>query len=172
MHITCPHCHRRIRIHKSRQMKCTCGHILKYEDCYGKKEGIYLLDANVFIYAQNRDPMRGEFCREVINDKYVATVETVVKEIHDIRPGMHVYKVKEISAEVKDLKTNSLKKPSEHDISLIQVAIDNPEIVGILTYDNDFGKIASAGIVKSKSGYKDNFFVGNAEEYLKKVKKR
>lgn len=172
MHITCQRCKRRIKLRKSRLIKCSCGNVLKYEDCYGKKDGIYLLDANIFIYWKNNDPMRHEFCREVINDKHVATVDTIVKEIGAIKADMKVYKVKEISVEVKDLKTNSMKKPSEHDISLIQVAIDNPEIVGIITYDQDFKAIASAGIIRSKSGYRDNFFIGNAEEYLKKVKKR
>ena len=172
MRVTCQKCKRRIRLRKSRDMKCICGHVLKYEDYFGKKKGMYLLDANIFIYWKNNDPMRYEFCREVINDKHVATVDTIVKEIGSILPNMKVYKVKEILEEVRDLKTDSLKKPSAHDISLIQVAIDNPEIVGIITYDADLKKIASAGIIQSKSGYKDNFFVGNAEDYLKKVKKR
>jgi hypothetical protein len=144
---------------------------MKYEDCFGKKQGIYLLDANVFICAQHSDP-RAIFCQQVLLEGNVATTDLVISELDEMRPEVKVYKVKKMTDEILQLKANTEKKASLQDLSLIQVAIDNPEIVGILTYDLDFKRVASAGIVQSKSNYRDKFFVGTPEEYLKKVKKR
>jgi predicted nucleic acid-binding protein len=76
-----------------------------------------------------------------------------------------VLKMKKLTAVVSDLQATTDKQPSKVDLSLLQVAIDHPEIKGIITYDKDFKRIASAGIITQG---KTNFFVGTAEEFLKK----
>jgi hypothetical protein len=55
--------------------------------------------------------------------------------------------------------------------NFIQAAIDNPDIIGIITYDNDFEMIAAKGIVLSNSSKSSGFWVGTATDFLKKVKK-
>ena len=103
----------------------------------------------------------------------IATTERVFDEVQkDIYVNLRTYKVKEIYEELKSLKTNTLKQPSEKDLSLIQAAIEHPEIGGIITYDQDFKGIATSGLIKSKSSkYAATFFVGDAREFLKNVGK-
>ena len=100
----------------------------------------------------------------------VATTEQVYSEVHyNSDLNIKTYKVKEISQELKELTTNSLKQPSYNDLSLIQAAFDHPEIGGIITYDRDFKDAATSGLVnKISSNYECSFFVGNAKEFLKK----
>ena len=51
----------------------------------------------------------------------------------------------------------------------LKKAEDHPEIGGIITYDKDFKAIATSGLISSKSSkYSKHFFVGNANEFLKK----
>ena len=169
MKITCPICKRRFRLKKSRMIQCKCGHEFAYSTHFGK-EKIYLVDANIIIYAINNDSHRGNSCKKVLSMPNIATTERVFDEAqNDISFKLKTYKVKEICEELKELKTNTLKQPSEKDLSLIQAAIDHPEIGGIITYDQDFKGIATSGLIKSKSSkYASNFFVGNAAEFLKK----
>ena len=46
------------------------------------------------------------------------------------------------------------------------VASISSEIKGIITYDRDFGRIATKGIVQKRSS--TNFWLGNAGEFLRK----
>jgi hypothetical protein len=170
--ITCPKCKRRVRIKKSDVLRCEkCG----YDEHYAnfKKIGkIFLVDANIIINAINRNPRSGSDCQEVLLRSGIATTEQVISEIgkHDKNP-YHVFKVGKISADLKELKANSFKQPSENDLSLVQAAIDNPDVVGIITYDNDFFMIAAKGIVLSRSSKPLGFWVGTAKDFLKKVQK-
>ena len=50
MKVTCPKCKRRFRLKKSRKMICKCGFEFIYSRYFGK-EKIYLVDANIIIYA-------------------------------------------------------------------------------------------------------------------------
>ena len=58
-----------------------------------------------------------------------------------------------------------MKQPSKIDLHLIQIAIDHPEIKGIITYDQDFKNIATVGLIQKKGG---TFWVGDARDFLKK----
>jgi len=167
--VTCPKCKRRIRLKKSRNITCKCGHEFSYSTYFGK-EKIYLIDANVIIYVINKDAHYGQSCKKVLSRLNIATTERVLSEVQrDLDTQLRTYKVREICQELKELKTNTLKQPSEKDLSLIQVAIDHPEIGGIITYDRDFKAIATSGLIKSKSSkYASRFFVGTAQEFLKK----
>ena len=171
MKITCPGCKRRIRLKKSRNIKCKCGHEFSYSKYFGK-DRIFLIDANIIIYSLNNDSNRGKSCNKVLSMPNIATTEGVLKEVRNYKnKKLKIYKVKEISKELKELKTNELKQPSKKDFSLIQAAINHPETGGIITYDRDFKAIATSGLIKSKSSkYAAKFFVGNAEEFLKKYR--
>ena len=170
MKVTCPNCKRRIRLKKSRNIKCKCGHEFSYSTYYGK-DRVFLIDANIIIYSLNDDPQRGDSCKKVLSMSNIATTERVFDEVQsNIDTKLKTYKVKDICEELKELKTNTLKQPSEKDLSLIQAAIDHPEIGGIVTYDKDFKAIATSGLIKSKSSkYAAKFFVGDAKEFLKKI---
>lgn len=169
MKLTCPECKRRIRLKKSRNITCKCGHEFSYSTYFGK-DRVFLVDANIIIYSLNNDAHRGNSCKSVLSKSNIATTERVLDEVqNDFDTKLRTYKVKEVCQELKDLKTNTLKQPSVKDLSLIQAAIDHPEIGGIVTYDRDFKAIATSGLIMSKSSkYASDFFVGNAAEYLKK----
>ena len=172
MKVTCPNCKRRIRLKKSRNMVCKCGYEFSYTTYFGK-ERTYLVDANIMIYALNEKTSRGKSCRKVLSRDNIATTRRVLDEVNseDLEKKLKVYNVKRISKELKELKTNVLKQPSESDLSLIQAAIDHPEINGIITYDMDFKNIAASGIVQIKSSqYSTRFWVGNAKDFLEKHK--
>jgi hypothetical protein len=173
MKVTCPKCKRRIRI-KSNFLQCpnqNCGYDERFAN-YKKLGKIYLVDANIIINALNKNPQSGTECQEILLRSDIATTEQVISEIrnHDKDP-CHVFKVQKISANVKELKANMMKQPSEVDLSLIQAAIDNPGIIGIISYDADFFNVAAKGIVMSKSSKPSGFWVGTAKDFLKRVKK-
>jgi len=169
MKATCPLCKRRIRLIKSRNIKCKCGHEFSYTSYFGKNR-VFLIDANIIIYSLNNDVHRGNSCNKVLSMINIATTERVLNEVKNkFNRKIKIFKIKEISQELRQLKTNTLKQPSEKDLSLIQAALDHPEIGGIITYDNDFKAIATRGFINSKSSKNDiDFFVGDAEEFLKK----
>jgi hypothetical protein len=97
-------------------------------------------------------------------------VKECLEEVHcETSYNMKLYRMKKMTAEVNELKSMTLKQPSPIDLMLIQVAIDNPEIKGIITYDTDFINIATKGIVQKKGG---NFWVGDAEEFLELQSKK
>ncbi len=173
MHFTCPHCSRRVKSKKSSVKICSkCDYDERYAN-YKPFEKIYLIDANIVINALNNDPRSGSDCQEILLRSDIATTEQVISEIrtcHDKDP-CRVFKVKTISKDIKELKANTMKQPSEADLSLIQAAIDNPGIIGIISYDSDFFHVAAKGIVLSKSCKPSGFWVGTAKDFLKKVKK-
>ena len=76
-----------------------------------------------------------------------------------------IYNVKTISPEVAELHYDTQEDLSLADKSLIQCAIDHPEIAGIITYDKDISNVVPARLIKSEK----KFFVGNAEQFLKKM---
>jgi len=169
MRVTCPACKRRIRLKKSRIIKCKCGHEFSYSTYFGK-DRVFLIDANIIIYSLNNDRQRGKSCKKVLSLSNIATTERVINEVQNYKnKTLKIYKVKKISEELKELKTNKLKQPSMKDLSLIQAAIDHPQIGGIITYDHDFKAIAASGLINSKSSkFAANFFVGDAADFLKK----
>jgi len=170
MRITCPRCSRRIRLKKSRQMFCQCGHEFDYSTYYRGETPVYLVDANILIYAIRNDAHHGKACRTLVMSSgpfQLGTTETVLLEIKQELPwALKIYTVKVVEQELKDLFTEkTFKQASFADLSLIQAAREHPEIRGIITYDLDFKNIATAGLVRTKEG---RFFVGTADEVLKK----
>ena len=89
-----------------------------------------------------------------------ASVEAVFK----IPESVIIYNISNIFNDIKELKTNFLKQPSKTDLSLLQAAFENPEIYGIITYDKDFYRIATSGILEKKSNKK--FWLGTAKQFL------
>ena len=172
MKITCPDCKRHFKLRKSRNMHCVCGHVFSFSEVLAK-ERVFLLDANIFLYALNNDPVHGRECTEVLLLGSVATTEQVLTEVHqNQKPTIPIYKIKTIAPEIKELQANSFKQPSAADLSLLQAALDHPEVGGIITYDADFKAIATAGYIQSKSlKSSSEFWVGTAKEFLKKMKK-
>ena len=166
MKVNCPECRRRIKIRKNtRHNICTCGHILQYSKHF-EINPVYLLDANVFIYAINNDKYRGKHCQEILTTKAnIATTENVINEVRQKNPyDVRIIKVKEISNEVNELKYNSLKELSLADKSLIQCAIDDPCIAGIITNDYDIKSVVPDRLIKNEKA----FFIGRPNEFLKK----
>ena len=106
----------------------------------------------------------------------VAKVAVTQQVLNEVRPPyeqrIEVYRVKEIAPTLRELWTDDSKQPSLADLSLIQAAWENPEIIGIITYDRDFKAIATRGFIRSQSSKSaDDFWVGTAKEYLEKTKK-
>ena len=176
MKVTCPVCKRRIRLRRGQTIKCKCGNSLNYRRFFNEKIAyvVYLLDANILIYAANHKDPRHRYCQQVINfnsdDIKIGITERVKKELVSInnRIPAHIiiYKTGQINDDILDLKTNYLKQPSENDLSLIQAARLHPEVRGIITYDKDFGRIATKGIIEKRSSIK--FWLGDAKEFLGK----
>ena len=83
-----------------------------------------------------------------------------------ISEKIKIYTTGKISDELKDLKTNYLKQPSKADLSLVQAAIEHAEIKGIITFDRDFSRIATRGVIEKKSS--SSFWLGNANDFLKR----
>jgi len=163
----CPECHRRVRVRRNNRFNtCKCGYQFPYKQTFGKIKVKYLLDANVFIYAINKDQYRGKHCNEVLTGAYpVATTEQVMEEVKQYHHySVPVLKVKQISPEVDALRYNSVKELSLADKSLIQCAIDHPEVVGIITNDKDIISVVPNHLIKSET----TFFIGRPNEYLKR----
>lgn len=173
MKATCPQCRRRVRLRKSRNIVCKCGFTFRYSEYFGK-EKIFLVDANVIIFAVNNDKSHGRDCKKVLRRNDIAITDKVLDEVHnEINYHFYTYEVKDMSEEVKQLSTNFLKQPSKKDLSLIQAAVDHPEIGGIITYDNDFKNLATSGFIGSRTPKEDTiFFVGNAKDFLAKYGRR
>ena len=136
---------------------------------------IYLIDANILIYAEKRNDKRQHTCQQVLKfnspEIKIGTTDIIINEVKQnkkfkLPQGITIYKTGKLSEELTLLKTNYLKQPSEADLSLIQAAIEHPEIKGIITYDRDFSRIATQGLIQKKSTAK--FWLGNAREFLKK----
>ncbi|MBN1859841.1 MAG: type II toxin-antitoxin system VapC family toxin [Candidatus Thermoplasmatota archaeon] len=176
MHFTCPNCKRRVRSLESKIKICPdfkkCGYDERYAN-FKRLEKIYLVDANIIIHALNNDPHNGADCQEVLLRPDIATTDYVIAEnkgSHDKDPG-YVFKVKEISPDLKELKANRDKQPSQADLSIIQAAVDNPGVIGIISYDPDFYNVSAKGYIEGKSNYTRRIWVGTAKEFLKKWKR-
>lgn len=176
MHVTCPKCKRRIKFKKSRKGTfCKCGYEFKFSDYYDSKK-LYLADSNVFLYSRNRDERRGKACWVTLNQDNVATTDKVVIEIGGRIPqqleNFQIFQTGKISKKVAEIKTNNVfKQPSETDFSIVQTAINNPQIAGIITYDNDFESMATVGLIeKYNKEHAPKFWVGNAYKFL--IKRR
>jgi predicted nucleic acid-binding protein len=137
------------------------------------KEKRFLVDANILLYARNHDAVRGRDCERVLVVAKVAVTQAVLDEVKpSYESKIETYGVKGISAELRELWTDRPKQPSLADLSLVQAALENPEIIGIITYDRDFKAIATRGFIHSKSSKSaDDFWVGTAKEYLEKTQK-
>jgi len=151
-------------------MLCPCGYEFEYSTYYRGETPVYLVDANILIYAIRNDAHHGKACRTLVMSSgpfLLGTTETVLSEIKQELPwALKVYKVKVVEQELKELFTEkTVKQASLTDLSLIQAAREHPEIRGIITYDIDFKNIATAGLVRTKEG---RFFVGTADEVLRK----
>lgn len=161
----CPKCKRRIRIRRNKRVNpCKCGYRFSYK-IFGDTREIYLVDANIFLYAIHKDQYRGKHCADVLMMGCIATTSMVIKEVKEYNPfKVKIYEVKKISPEVMELSFASLKQPSLADKSLIQCAIDNPEICGIITNDLDISNAAPQHLIHCEK----SFFVGRANEFLKR----
>ncbi len=177
MKVTCPRCKRRISIKRAKSTKCKCGHKLEYMKFFKKKIDfvIYLIDANILIYADKKSDKRNTACKKILNfdsNKIkIGTTSTIVHEVDQnerikLPEHIKIYKTGKLSDELTALKTNYLKQPSAADLSLIQAAIEHAEIKGIITYDKDFDRIATQGIVQKRSTSK--FWLGTASQFLSK----
>ena len=136
---------------------------------------VYLIDANILIYAENTSDKRSKNCQKILQFNTakikIGTTDIILGEVNKnkniiISDKIKVYTTGKISNNLKDLRTNYLKQPSEADLSLVQAAIEHAEIKGIITFDKDFSRIATKGVVQKKSS--STFWLGNANEFLKK----
>ncbi len=177
MKITCPSCKRRVRLKRGSKTRCKCGQIHSYNTFFREKVNyvVYLVDANIFIYAKNKKSKRRRNCEKVLSFESpairIGTSDVIMDEIKTneemiLPEHFHIYSTGKLSPELKDLKTNYLKQPSRADLSLVQAAIEHPEIKGIITYDRDFSRIATQGVIQKKSSTK--FWLGTAADFLQK----
>jgi predicted nucleic acid-binding protein len=177
MKVTCPHCKRRMRIYRSRKNVCACGKLLNYRHFLHEKIAydVYLVDANILIYAFDSKSARRKYCQAILtmqaSSMSIATTRQIIEEvgsaIEQQLPEMFLtYNVNTILGDLIELKTNFLKQPSIADLSLVQAAYEHPEVRGIITYDNDFTRIATAGLVERKSSEK--FWLGDAKQFVEK----
>jgi len=181
MKITCPSCKRRIRIRRGEEIICKCNNKLHYMQFFRNKIDyvVYLVDANIFIYAENKKDKRSNVCQKVLDFNTskikIGTTDIIIDEFTknnniSIPKKLVVYKTGKISDELTDLKTNYLKQPSNADLSLVQASIEHAEIKGIITFDKDFSRIATRGVIQKKSS--SSFWLGNANEFLNKYEIR
>ena len=177
MKVTCPQCKRRIRLVRGRKNMCACGKLLNYRHFLHKKIAydLYLVDANILIYAFNRRSTHQKYCQAVLSLQHpsvsIGTTRQIIEEVGSViakqLPEMLlIYTVGSIPGDLKEIKTNFLKQPSIADLSLVQAAYEHPEVRGIITYDIDFTRIATAGLVEKKASMK--FWLGNAKEFVEK----
>ncbi|MFO7676971.1 MAG: type II toxin-antitoxin system VapC family toxin [Thermoplasmatota archaeon] len=177
MKVTCPNCKRRIRIRRGDESTCVCKNKLHYSKFFKKKIPyiVYLIDANVIIYAYNTKDKRNKLCKKVLNFNSssirIGTTNVILDEIGQnkniiIPERIKTYTVGKLSDELLYIKTNYLKQPSLADLSLVQAAIEHPEIRGIITYDKDFSRIATRGVIQKRSS--SHFWLGNAYAFLNK----
>jgi predicted nucleic acid-binding protein len=177
MKVTCPNCKRRIRIRRADEFTCVCKNKLHYSKFFRKKIPyiVYLIDANILIYAHTNHDKRSKICKKVLifnsSSIKIGTTTVILDEINKnksivIPEKMKIYTTGKLTNELADLKTNYLKQPSPADLSLVQAAIEHAEVRGIITYDKDFSRIATKGVIQKKSS--SHFWLGNASEFLNK----
>lgn len=177
MKVTCPFCKRRIRLFRSRKNVCACGRLLNYRHFLHKKitYDVYLVDANILIYAFETKSARKKYCQAILRiggySLCIATTRQIIKEVgsaieEKLPESLQVFTIRTLPSDLTEIKTNFYKQPSTADLSLIQAAFEHPEVRGIITYDNDFARIATAGLVERKSSTK--FWLGNAKQFVEK----
>jgi predicted nucleic acid-binding protein len=136
---------------------------------------VYLIDANIIIYAENKKDKRHTSCRKILNINSntikIGTTDVILSEVQQeddavVSDHVIVYKTGKLTDEIANLRTNFLKQPSPADLSLVQAAMEHPEVKGIITYDRDFGRIATQGIIQKRSA--TTFWLGNASAFLRK----
>lgn len=128
------------------------------------------MDANIILYALNDNKISGNYCKEAIlcSGEIIATTKQVMKEIRQPNTfNIPAIDVKTISPEVDELHYDTAEDLSIADKSLIQCAINNPNVIGIISYDSDIKNVVPSQLIKSEK----KFFVGNAREFLKKTNK-
>lgn len=181
MKVTCPDCKRRIHIRQRRKNVCVCGKLLNYRHFLHKKIAydVYLVDANILIYAFERRSVRQKYCKAVITTQTsswcTATTQQIIKEVGSVvekqmPKDFLVYHIGVIPDYLSEIKTNFLKQPSVADLSLVQAACEHPEVRGIITYDKDFTRIATVGLVEKKSSVK--LWLGDAKQFVEKQRIR
>lgn len=177
MKVTCPQCKRRVFIRRGKNTKCTCRHVLNYRYFLHEKIAydVFLVDANVLIYAFAKAGLRKQYCHSVITMKsptvLIATTKQILDEVgsvvqQQLPETIHIYTIGHIRKELQELKTNVFKQPSRSDLSLVQAAFNHPEVRGIITYDKDFSRIATAGLIERRSSAK--FWLGDAKQFVEK----
>jgi predicted nucleic acid-binding protein len=177
MKVTCPHCKRRMRIFRNRKNLCACGELLNYRHFLHEKIAydVYLVDANILIYAFDSRSTRRKYCQAIVamqaSSLSIATTRQIIEEVgsaieQQLSEMFLIYNVSAIPGDLKEIKTNFLKQPSIADLSLVQAAYEHPEVRGIITYDKDFARIATAGLVEQKASMK--FWLGNAKEFVER----
>jgi predicted nucleic acid-binding protein len=166
-----------MRLFRNRKNVCACGKLLNYRHFLHEKIAydVYLVDANILIYAFDSLSARRKYCQAILSmqasSMSIATTRQIIEEvgsgIEKQLPEMFlVYTISTIPGDLTELKTNFLKQPSIADLSLVQAAYEHPEVRGIITYDKDFARIATAGLVERKASVK--FWLGNAKEFVEK----
>ncbi len=177
MKVTCPHCKRRIRLVRNRKNICGCGKLLNYRHFLHEKISydVYLVDANILIYAFDSRSSRRKYCEAILEMQdpslCIATTHQIIEEVgpsieQQLSDELLIYHIGVIPSELKEIKTTVLKQPSVADLSLVAAAYEHPEVRGIITYDNDFARIATVGLVERKASMK--FWLGNAKEFAEK----
>jgi len=171
MKTTCPKCKSRIRIRNKREIDCTkCGFQFSHRKFYGESTK-YLVDTNIFIGALNGFEHHHDACTSVLTlyAGELITTNHVIAEILQYCPHtVKVYIVDAFLPEVEELcyitKDDEDYALSPADKSLIQCAIDNPDIAGIITYDTDIKSVVPSRLIRSEKP----FFIGTADDFLKK----
>jgi predicted nucleic acid-binding protein len=166
-----------MRLFRNRKNVCACGKLLNYRHFLHEKIAydVYLVDANILIYAFDSRSARRKYSQAILSmqasSMSIATTRQIIEEVGSVikkqlPETFMVYTVSSIPGDLTEIKTNFLKQPSIADLSLVQAAYEHPEVRGIITYDKDFARIATAGLVERKASVK--FWLGNAKEFVEK----
>lgn len=180
MKITCPSCKRRVKLRRGEKKQCHCGHWLDYRSFFKQRipYDVYLLDANIMIYANENKGKRSQLCKKTLHVKTpslrVGTTQQILEEIGStIRKNLPktilIYSAGKILKKLKGTKATGFKQPSKVDLSLLQTALEHPEIHGIITYDSDFKRIAASGLIEQYSSRK--FLITTAAAFQKKFER-
>jgi len=180
MKVTCPSCKRRVKLRRGEKRQCTCGKWLDYRSFFRVRipYDVYLLDANIIIYANEDSKTRGDLSRKVLSvntpNIRIGTTSQIISEIgpnlaKKLPETILIYTSGKLMKTLKRTKATSLKQPSKQDLSLVQASLEHPEIHGIITYDNDFKRIATSGFIEKRSSRK--FLIITAAEFIKKFER-
>ena len=156
---------------------CACGKPLNYRHFLHERIAydVYLIDANILIYAFESRSARRKYCQAILamhaSPLSIATTRQIIDEVgsaieQQLPEGFLKYHVGTIPGDLTEIKTDFFKQPSIADLSLVQAAYEHPEVRGIITYDKDFARIATAGLVERKSAVK--FWLGDAKQFVEK----